>query len=52
MKTHTSRRKFLQELGGTAVLLSAGPLVGFASREKMEEHIITYNKKFSLPTIK
>ena len=29
------------------MLLSAGPLVGFASREKIEEHIITYNKNFS-----
>jgi predicted homoserine dehydrogenase-like protein len=47
MKSKTSRRKFLQNLGGTAVLLSAGPFVSFASREKMEEHIIGYNKSFS-----
>lgn len=47
MKSETSRRKFLQKLGGTAVLLSAGPLSGFASREKMEEYIIAYNRDFS-----
>ena len=47
MKSETSRRKFLQKLGGTAVLLSAGPLSGFASREKMEEYIIAYDRKFS-----
>jgi len=47
MKSETSRRKFLQKLGGTAVLLSAGPLSGFASREKMEEYIIAYNREFS-----
>jgi predicted dehydrogenase len=47
MKSETSRRKFLQKLGGTAVLLSAGPLSGFASREKMEEYIIAYDREFS-----
>jgi predicted dehydrogenase len=47
MKSETSRRRFLQKLGGTAVLLSAGPLSGFASREKMEEYIIAYNRDFS-----
>jgi len=47
MKSESSRRKFLQKLGGTAVLLSAGPLSGFASREKMEEYIIAYNRDFS-----
>ena len=47
MKTQSSRRKFLQKLGGTAVLLSAAPLYSLASREKMEEHIIAYGKDFS-----
>jgi predicted dehydrogenase len=47
MKSQTSRRKFIQNLGGTAILLSAGPLSGFASHQKIEEHIIAYDKKFA-----
>ena len=47
MKTHTSRRKFIQNLGGSAVLLSAAPLLGFSSREKIEEHLIASGKNFS-----
>jgi predicted dehydrogenase len=47
MKLHSTRRKFLKSLGGTAVLLSAGPLYGFASGEKMEERIDAYSKSFS-----
>jgi predicted dehydrogenase len=47
MKSQTSRRKFLQNLGGTAVLLSAGSLSSFASRQKLEEHIIAYDRHFS-----
>jgi predicted dehydrogenase len=46
MKSQTSRRKFIKNLGGTAVLLSAGSLSGF-SRQIMEEHIIAYDRKFS-----
>jgi len=46
MKSQTSRRKFIKNLGGTAVLLSAGSLSGF-SRQLMEEHIIAYDRKFS-----
>jgi predicted dehydrogenase len=47
MKLHSTRRKFLKSLGGTAVLLSAGPLYGFASGEKMEERFDAYSKSFS-----
>ena len=47
MKSNTSRRKFLRTIGSTAVLLSAGPLSGFASRQEMEEHIIAYKKNIS-----
>lgn len=47
MKSKTSRRKFLQNIGGTAVLLSAAPLYGIASREKMEEHVTAPGKNFS-----
>jgi predicted dehydrogenase len=47
MKSQTSRRKFIRNLGSTAVLLSAGSLSGFASHKEMEEHIIPYKKKFT-----
>ena len=47
MKSQTSRRKFIRNLGGTALLLSAAPLRGFASRNEMEERIIPYDKSFS-----
>jgi hypothetical protein len=47
MKSQTSRRKFIRNLGGTAMLLSAAPLYGFAERQKMEEHIIAYDKNFT-----
>ncbi len=47
MKFKTSRRKFLQNLGGTAVLLSAAPFTGLASSKEMEEHIAAYNRDFS-----
>ncbi len=46
MKSQTSRRKFIKNLGGTAMLLSAGPLSAF-SRDIMEEHILAYDRKFS-----
>jgi predicted dehydrogenase len=47
MKSKTSRRKFLQNLGGTAVLLSAAPLASLASRKEMEGHIAAFDKEFS-----
>jgi predicted dehydrogenase len=47
MKLKSSRRKFIRNLGGTAVLLSAGPLSGFGSDKKNEEPVISYNQKVS-----
>ncbi len=47
MKSKTSRRKFLQNLGGTAVLLSAAPFTSLASRKEMEGHISAFDKEFS-----
>jgi predicted dehydrogenase len=47
MKSKTSRRKFLQNVGGTAVLLSAAPLIGFASGGKRDEKAEADSKSFS-----
>ncbi|MBK7131932.1 MAG: Gfo/Idh/MocA family oxidoreductase [Bacteroidales bacterium] len=47
MKLKSSRRKFIRNLGGTAVLLSAGPLSGFGSDRKNEERVLSYNQKVS-----
>ncbi|HUX57919.1 MAG TPA: hypothetical protein VMV77_13155 [Bacteroidales bacterium] len=47
MKSQTSRRKFIRSLGGTAALLSAGPLAGFISNQAIEEHIIAWDKNFT-----
>ncbi len=42
-----SRRKFLQQLGGTSLLLTAGSLAGLAAEEKAEERIIQYEKRIA-----
>jgi predicted dehydrogenase len=47
MKSKTSRRKFIRNLGGTAILLSAGPLSGFVPGQGIEERIIPYKRNFS-----
>ncbi len=47
MKSQTSRRKFIQKLGGSAMLLSAAPLIGFASGGKKEENLLGFSKNFS-----
>jgi predicted dehydrogenase len=47
MKSQTSRRKFIQKLGGSAMLLSAAPLIGFASGGKKEEKLLGFSKNFS-----
>jgi len=47
MKTHTSRRKFIQNLGGFRSLFICSPLVGFSSHKKIEEHLIVSGKNFS-----
>jgi predicted dehydrogenase len=41
----SSRRKFLQQLGTTGLLLSAGSLATFAAEEKAEERILHFEKK-------
>jgi predicted dehydrogenase len=47
MKLKTSRRKFIQKLGGSALLLSAAPLTGFTSAIETEERIIPNGRNFS-----
>jgi len=49
MSTHhsNSRRKFLQQLGGTGLLLSAGSFAALAAEEKAEERILHYEKKIT-----
>lgn len=42
-----TRRKFLQQIGGTGLFFAASPLSGFASQQKAEERMILYNKEFS-----
>ncbi|HVG16227.1 MAG TPA: hypothetical protein VM935_14750, partial [Chitinophagaceae bacterium] len=43
----SSRRKFLQQLSSSTLLLSAGSLGSFGSEEKAEERILHYEKKVS-----
>ncbi|MEO7044963.1 MAG: Gfo/Idh/MocA family oxidoreductase, partial [Ferruginibacter sp.] len=43
----SARRNFLKHLTGTALALGAGPLSSFAAKEKIEEHILQYQKHFS-----
>jgi predicted dehydrogenase len=45
-KTNSSRRNFIKKLGGTTLALAASPLAGLA-KEKIEERIIAYDRKFS-----
>lgn len=40
-----SRRKFLQQLGSTGLLLSAGSLTTLAAQEKAEERILHFEKR-------
>jgi predicted dehydrogenase len=47
MKSHESRRSFLRKLGGSAVLLSAGPFAGAASKEILEGHLTALGGNFS-----
>lgn len=47
-KDHSSsRRKFLQKIGSSTLLLSAGPLTALSAKEKAEERILYYDKKIS-----
>lgn len=47
MRDYKSRRKFLQHLGATSLMLSAGPLKSMAGEQFFEEKMIPYNRKFS-----
>jgi len=40
----SSRRKFLQQLGSTSLLLGTGGLSKLAAEEKMEERLLSYSK--------
>ncbi|HTQ27804.1 MAG TPA: Gfo/Idh/MocA family oxidoreductase [Puia sp.] len=42
-----SRRKFLQQIGSTGLLLAGSPLASLAAKEKAEERILHYEKKIS-----
>jgi len=43
----SSRRKFLQQLGSTTLLLGAGSLGKISAEEKMEERVLQYSKPIS-----
>ena len=45
--TRASRRKFLQQIGSTSLVMAAGPLASLAAIEKAEERILRYEKKIS-----
>lgn len=47
MPRNSSRRKFLQQLTSSSLLLTAGPFASLANEEKIEEKILHYEKKFS-----
>ncbi|PWU02939.1 MAG: oxidoreductase [Bacteroidetes bacterium] len=42
-----SRRKFLQQIGSTSLLMAAGPLKSLAAIEKAEQRTIYYEKRIS-----
>lgn len=42
-----SRRRFLQQIGSTSLLMATKPLASFAAAEKAEERMIRYEKKVS-----
>ena len=42
----SSRRKFLQLIGATSIASVASPLSSLAAKQKAEERILFYDKKF------
>jgi predicted dehydrogenase len=46
-KSLSSRRKFLQQIGSTGLLFTAGPFASLAAAEKAEERMLLYNKPIS-----
>lgn len=47
MKTQSDRRKFLKQLGGSTLLLTAGSLSSLAAKETYETHTLAYNRRVS-----
>jgi predicted dehydrogenase len=45
--TSNSRRKFLQQIGATGLMMGAIPLTSLAAKEKAEERILTYERKIT-----
>src|ERR1700742_2812964 len=45
--TSSSRRKFLQQIGATGLMIGAAPLSSLAAKAKAEERILTYDRKIS-----
>ena len=45
--TRASRRKFLQQIGSSSLLLAASPLASLAAKEKAEQRTLFYEKKIS-----
>src|SRR3569832_243708 len=43
----SSRRNFLKKLGASSLALAAAPLAGIAEKQKLEERILAYDRKFS-----
>jgi predicted dehydrogenase len=43
---HSSRRKFLQQLGASSFMLGAG-FNGFSAKQKTEEHTLSFHRDFS-----
>lgn len=44
---NASRRRFLQQIGSTGLLLASTPLASLSAKERAEERIITYERDFS-----
>ena len=47
MNVKPSRRRFIRQLGGTSLLLAAGPVRSFAEESAMKKHVIPDQKKIS-----
>lgn len=45
--SHSSRRKFLQQLGATSLVTASAPFVSLGAQEKAEERILQYERKIS-----
>ncbi|MEN9569862.1 MAG: hypothetical protein RL172_1093 [Bacteroidota bacterium] len=45
--SNNNRRKFLQQIGATSLLMAAGPLQSMAAKEKAEERTIFYQKNIA-----